>query len=61
MVYVDDLLILGEDNKIKEFLQRLREQLELNHVTKLERGHPLVLVDRQIEYYGDHIALSMTK
>eukprot|EP00971_Amphidinium_carterae_P140371 2781276-Amphidinium_carterae.1 len=42
MVYVDDLLVLGEDDKIKEFLQRLQSQLQLKHVTKLERGQPLV-------------------
>eukprot|EP00971_Amphidinium_carterae_P073977 1462639-Amphidinium_carterae.1 len=61
MVYVDDLLLLGEDDKIKEFLDSLRQQLDLKHVTKLERGQPLVFLGRQIEYYGDHIALSMTK
>eukprot|EP00971_Amphidinium_carterae_P108395 2146308-Amphidinium_carterae.1 len=36
MVYVDDLLLLGEDDKIKEFLEQLRQQLDLKHVTKLE-------------------------
>eukprot|EP00971_Amphidinium_carterae_P254890 5059761-Amphidinium_carterae.1 len=41
MVHVDDLLLLGEDDKIKEFLERLRQQLDLKHVTKLERGQPL--------------------
>eukprot|EP00971_Amphidinium_carterae_P184990 3673053-Amphidinium_carterae.1 len=61
MVYVDDLLLLGEDDKIKEFLEQLRQQLDLKHVTKLERGQPLVFLGWQIEYYGDHIALSMTK
>eukprot|EP00971_Amphidinium_carterae_P129663 2568451-Amphidinium_carterae.1 len=61
MVYVDDLLILGEDDKIKEFLEQLRAQLDLKHVTKLEQGQPLVFLGRQIEYFGDHIALSMTK
>eukprot|EP00971_Amphidinium_carterae_P002770 54576-Amphidinium_carterae.1 len=55
MVYVDDLLILGEDNKIKEFLQQLQGQLQLKHVTKLERGQPLVFFGRQIEYYNDHM------
>eukprot|EP00971_Amphidinium_carterae_P008872 174961-Amphidinium_carterae.1 len=54
-------LYLGEDDKIKEFLDQLGQQLDLKHVTKLERGQPLVFLGRQIEYYGDHIALSMTK
>eukprot|EP00971_Amphidinium_carterae_P109458 2167493-Amphidinium_carterae.1 len=61
MVYVDDLLLLGEDDKINEFLEQLRQQLDLKHVTKLERGQPLVFLGRQIEYYRDHTALSMTK
>eukprot|EP00971_Amphidinium_carterae_P049464 974382-Amphidinium_carterae.1 len=53
MVYVDDLLILGDDDKIKDFfLQRLQGQLQLKHVTKLERGQPLVFLGRQIEYYA---------
>eukprot|EP00971_Amphidinium_carterae_P245757 4880747-Amphidinium_carterae.1 len=60
MVYVDDLLLLGDDDKITEFLEQLRQQLELKHVTKLERGKALVFLGRQIEY-NDHIALSMTK
>eukprot|EP00971_Amphidinium_carterae_P131547 2604984-Amphidinium_carterae.1 len=61
MVYVDDLLLHGEDDKIKEFLEQLRQQLDLNYVTKLERGQPLVFLGRQMEYFGDHIALSMIK
>eukprot|EP00971_Amphidinium_carterae_P192860 3827081-Amphidinium_carterae.1 len=62
MVYVDDFpLLLGEDDKIREFLQRLQGQLQLKQMTKLERGQPLVFLGRQIEYYNDHIALSMTK
>eukprot|EP00971_Amphidinium_carterae_P262486 5206810-Amphidinium_carterae.1 len=61
MVYVDELLLLGEDNKIKDFLKQLEGQLQLKHVTKLERGQPLVFLGRQIEYYNDHIALSMTR
>eukprot|EP00971_Amphidinium_carterae_P190407 3778800-Amphidinium_carterae.1 len=61
MVYVDDLLLLGDDDKIKDFLQRLQGHLQLKHVTKLERGQPLVFLGRQIEYINDHIALSMTK
>eukprot|EP00971_Amphidinium_carterae_P072111 1426261-Amphidinium_carterae.1 len=61
MVYVDDLLLLGEDDMINAFLQRLREQLELKHVMKLERGQPLVFLGRQIEYINDHTALRMTK
>eukprot|EP00971_Amphidinium_carterae_P111215 2202872-Amphidinium_carterae.1 len=61
MVDVDDLLLLGEDDKIKKFLQRRQGQLQLKHVTKLERGQPLVCLGRQIEYYNDQIALNMTK
>eukprot|EP00971_Amphidinium_carterae_P075529 1492277-Amphidinium_carterae.1 len=61
MVYVDDLLLLGEDDKINDFLKQLERQLQLKHVTKLEREQPLVYLGRQIEYYNDHIALSMTK
>eukprot|EP00971_Amphidinium_carterae_P223461 4433734-Amphidinium_carterae.1 len=61
MVYVDDLLLLGEDDKTKQFLKQLEGQLQLKHATKLERGQPLVFLGRQSEYYNDHIALSMTK
>eukprot|EP00971_Amphidinium_carterae_P065258 1293282-Amphidinium_carterae.2 len=42
-------------------VQRLEGQLQLKHVTRLERGQPLVFLGRQIEYYNDQIALSMTK
>eukprot|EP00971_Amphidinium_carterae_P021051 415347-Amphidinium_carterae.1 len=61
MVYVDDLLLIGEDDKIKEFIQRLESQLQLKHVAKLQRDQPLVFLGRQIEYFNDHIALSMTQ
>eukprot|EP00971_Amphidinium_carterae_P154607 3065870-Amphidinium_carterae.1 len=61
MVYVDDLLLIGDDDKVKTFLQQLESQLQLKHVTKLQPGQPLVFLGRQIEYYKDHIALSMTK
>eukprot|EP00971_Amphidinium_carterae_P017373 342501-Amphidinium_carterae.1 len=61
MVYVDDLLLINDDDKIKTILQKLESQLQLKHVKKLQRDQPLVLLGRQIEYYGDHIVLSMTK
>eukprot|EP00971_Amphidinium_carterae_P069213 1369580-Amphidinium_carterae.1 len=61
MVYVDDLLLIGDDDKIKTFLQTLASQLQLKHVTKLQRDQPLVFLGRQIEYYGDRMALSMKK
>eukprot|EP00971_Amphidinium_carterae_P029897 588007-Amphidinium_carterae.3 len=50
MVCVDDLLLIGEDDKVKDFLKRLEKQLQLKHV----KG-------RTVEYYGDHIAHSVTK
>eukprot|EP00971_Amphidinium_carterae_P114672 2271823-Amphidinium_carterae.1 len=61
MVYMDDLLLIGDDDKIKTFLKKLESQLQLKHMTKLQREQPLVFLGRQIQYYGDHIALSMTK
>eukprot|EP00971_Amphidinium_carterae_P207647 4120350-Amphidinium_carterae.1 len=33
MVDVDDLLLIGEDDKIKTFLQKLESQLQLKHIT----------------------------
>eukprot|EP00971_Amphidinium_carterae_P120500 2387814-Amphidinium_carterae.1 len=41
MVYMDDLPLTGDDDKIKAFQQQLEGQLQLKHVTKLERGQPL--------------------
>eukprot|EP00971_Amphidinium_carterae_P121660 2409353-Amphidinium_carterae.1 len=32
MVYVDDLLLLGEDDKIKEFLEKLRQLYKNNNL-----------------------------
>eukprot|EP00971_Amphidinium_carterae_P329634 6462225-Amphidinium_carterae.1 len=61
MVYVDDLLLIGDDDKIKTFLQKLESQLQLKHITKLQRDQTLVFLGRPIEYYNDHIAYSMTK
>eukprot|EP00971_Amphidinium_carterae_P177185 3514009-Amphidinium_carterae.1 len=61
MVYMDELLLIGDDDKIKAFLQQLEGQLQLKHVTKLERGQPVVFLGRQIEYYNDHNALSITQ
>eukprot|EP00971_Amphidinium_carterae_P239099 4746561-Amphidinium_carterae.2 len=61
MVYVDDLLLIGDDDKIKTFLQKLESQLQLKHITKLQRDQPLVCLGRHIEYYNDPIALNMTK
>eukprot|EP00971_Amphidinium_carterae_P250695 4976724-Amphidinium_carterae.1 len=51
MVYVDDLLLIGDDDKIKTFRQKLESQLQLKHITKLQRDQPLVFLGRQIEYY----------
>eukprot|EP00971_Amphidinium_carterae_P035474 698503-Amphidinium_carterae.1 len=53
MVYVDDLLLIGENDKIKTFLQKLESQLQLKHNTKLQRNQALVFLGRQIEYYND--------
>eukprot|EP00971_Amphidinium_carterae_P269585 5348105-Amphidinium_carterae.2 len=61
MVYVDDLLLIGDDDKIKTFLQKLESQLQLKHMMKLQRDQLLVFLGRQIEHYNDHIALNMTK
>eukprot|EP00971_Amphidinium_carterae_P124297 2462414-Amphidinium_carterae.1 len=61
MVYVDDLQLIGDDDKIKTFLQKLESQLQLKHITKLQRDQPLVFLGRQIECHNDHIALIMTK
>eukprot|EP00971_Amphidinium_carterae_P224106 4447076-Amphidinium_carterae.1 len=33
MVYIDDLLIAGKDDKAQLFLKRLADQLQLKHVT----------------------------
>eukprot|EP00971_Amphidinium_carterae_P176868 3507103-Amphidinium_carterae.1 len=60
MDYVDDLLFTRDDDKIKTFLQKLESQPQLKHITKLQRDQPLVFLGRQIEYYNDHIAHSMT-
>eukprot|EP00971_Amphidinium_carterae_P230907 4581956-Amphidinium_carterae.5 len=60
-VYVDKLLIIGDDDKVKTFLQKLESQLQLKHIAKLQRDQPLVFLGRQTEYYNDHMALSMTK
>eukprot|EP00971_Amphidinium_carterae_P349187 6490888-Amphidinium_carterae.2 len=46
MVYVDDLLLIGKDDKVKDFLTRLEKQLQLKHVTKLQREQPLVFLGR---------------
>eukprot|EP00971_Amphidinium_carterae_P214175 4250286-Amphidinium_carterae.1 len=61
MVYVDDLLLIGDDDKIRTFLKKLESLLPLKHITRLQRDQPLVFLGRQIGYYNDHIALSMTK
>eukprot|EP00971_Amphidinium_carterae_P191527 3800500-Amphidinium_carterae.3 len=61
MVCVDNLPQIGDVDKIKTFLQKLESQLQLKQVTKLQRDQPLVFLGRQIEYYNDHIAFSMTK
>eukprot|EP00971_Amphidinium_carterae_P211009 4187073-Amphidinium_carterae.1 len=59
-VYVDDVLLIGADNQVKKN-DPLEKQLQLKHVTKLQHDQPLVFLERQVEYYGDHIGHSMTK
>eukprot|EP00971_Amphidinium_carterae_P165336 3277272-Amphidinium_carterae.1 len=61
MVYVDGLLLIGEDDEVKDVINRPEQQLQLQHVTKQQRHQPLVCLGRRIDYYGNHIALSMTK
>eukprot|EP00971_Amphidinium_carterae_P052524 1034008-Amphidinium_carterae.1 len=61
MVYVDDLLLSGPDTEIQSFLKTLEAELQLKHVTKLQRHTLLISLGRQIEYYNDHIAMEHDK
>eukprot|EP00971_Amphidinium_carterae_P085784 1697154-Amphidinium_carterae.3 len=49
MDYVDDLLLIGTDSEIQTFLKTLEAQLQLKHVTKLQRNKI------------HHIAMGMTE
>eukprot|EP00971_Amphidinium_carterae_P126730 2510690-Amphidinium_carterae.4 len=67
MVYVDHLLLIGEDGKVKnqEIPERIGDTTTAearNEATSRSSTTSLNLfLGRQVEYYGRHIALSMTK
>eukprot|EP00971_Amphidinium_carterae_P225099 4465260-Amphidinium_carterae.1 len=53
--------ILGPEIEIQNFLKTLEAELQLKHVTKVQKVTPLIFLGRHVESYSDHIVMSMTK
>ena len=62
LVYVDDLLMVGQPSTTDQFLHKLQRQLDLKHIKHLTTFMPLTFLGRQIHLHMDNtISLSMTK
>eukprot|EP00971_Amphidinium_carterae_P243240 4830316-Amphidinium_carterae.1 len=53
MVYVDDLLVVGNPLTVKPFLEQFKVKMELKHVSQLTSETPLEFLGKSIELQAD--------
>ena len=60
LVYVDDLLVVGEATKIDHFIKTLKATFTLKHVTTLSRTQDLRFLGKQLQLHEDNsISISL--
>ena len=60
LVYVDDLLFLGEDNIVNKLFVAIQQQLLLRPTGTLTPGNTVAFLGRNITNKGDHYEISLT-
>ena len=59
MIYVDDLLIVGEKQEHESFLAKLSAHFPLKHQTKLGAKTPLTFLGKLVEYNAQEHSISL--
>ena len=57
MVYVDDLLVLGEKTTVDSIFKAIQKQVLLKHIGHLEPGQPQQFLGRNIDHFGNYCNL----
>ena len=59
MVYVDDLLVLGDKTAVDSTFEAVQKQVLLKHIGYLEPGKPQQLLGRNIDHFGNYCNLGL--
>ena len=59
MVYVDDLLVLGDKTAVDSTFEAVQKQVLLKHIGYLEPGKPQQFLGRNIDHFGNYCNLGL--
>ena len=59
MVYVDDLLVLGDPTIVNKTLEAIQQRVLLKHIGYIEPQQPQQFLGRIIKHNGDHITVGL--
>ena len=59
MVYVDDLLVLGDKTAVDSTFEAVQKQVLLKHIGYLEPGKPQQSLGRNIDHFGNYCNLGL--
>ena len=59
MVYVDDLLVLGNKTTVDSTFEAIQKQVLLKHIGYLEPGKPQQFLGRNIDHFGNYCNLGL--
>ena len=59
MVYVDDLLVLGDPTTVNKAFAAIQQRVLLKHIGYIEPQQPQQFLGRIIEHNGDHITIGL--
>ena len=59
MVYVDDLLVLGDKTTVDSTFEAIQKQVLLKHIGYLEPGKPQQFLGRNIDHFGNYCNLGL--
>ena len=59
MVYVDDLLVLGDKTAVDSTFEAIQKQVLLKHIGYLEPGKPQQFLGRNIDHFGNYCNLGL--
>ena len=59
MTYVDDLLIVGEQQEPESFITKLSAHFPLKHRTKLDAQTPLTFLGKTLEHKASELSINL--
>ena len=59
MVYVDDLLVLGDKTTVDSMFEAIQKQVVLKHIGHLEPGKPQQFLGRNVDDFGNYCNLGL--